>query len=155
MFDREQLIADYDAQRDRVAELVRSLRPEDLDKPTVCEPWTVRDLVAHMTNSASTVQMLMDRHIAKAPNPGLAALNERNAQGVASRQGRSVEELLQELLGWHGKNVAYLRGLSDEQLATKNVLVTGESIPSAQRFINAGLHYAEHAGQIRTAIGQG
>ena len=154
MFDRQQLIADYDAQRDRVVELVRSLRPEDLDKPTVCEPWTVKDLVAHMTNSASTVQVLMDRHIAKAPNPGLAALNERNAQGVASREGRPMHELLDELPGWHDKNVAYLRSLSDEQLATENVLVSGESIPSGQRFINAGLHYAEHAAQIRKATGR-
>lgn len=154
MFDKERMIADYNAQRDRMLELVRSLTPEDLGRPTVCEPWTVRDLVAHMTNSASTVQMLMDRHIAKAPNPGLAALNERNAQGVASRQGRSVPDLLDELLGWHDKNVTYLRGLSDEQLATDNVLVTGESIPAAQRFINAGLHYAEHCAQIRRAIGR-
>ncbi|HVA23707.1 MAG TPA: maleylpyruvate isomerase N-terminal domain-containing protein [Chloroflexota bacterium] len=154
MFDREAMIAGYDAQRDRMVDLVRSLRPEDLDKPTACEPWTVRDLVAHMTNSASTVQMLMERHIAKAPNPGLAALNERNAQGVASRQGRSVQDLLDELLGWHDKNVAYLRGLSDEQLASENVLVSGESIPSAQRFINAGLHYAEHTDQLRKATGR-
>ena len=154
MFDKEQLIADYNAQRDRMLELVRSLGPEDLGRTTVCEPWTVRDLVAHMTNSASTVQMLMDRHIARAPNPGLAALNERNAQGVASRQGRDVPSLLAELLDWHDKNVAYLRGLSDEQLATENVLVTGESIPAAQRFINAGLHYAEHSAQIRQAIGR-
>jgi uncharacterized protein (TIGR03083 family) len=154
MFDRERMIAEYAAQRDRVVELVKSLRSEDLGKPTVCEPWTVRDLVAHMTNSASTVQMLMERHIAQAPNPGLAALNERNAQGVASRQGRSVPELLDELLGWHDKNAAYLRALSDDQLATENVLVTGESIPSAQRFVNAGLHYAEHADQIRKAIGR-
>jgi uncharacterized protein (TIGR03083 family) len=153
VFDRERMIADYNTQRDRMLELVRSLRPEDLTKPTVCEPWTVHDLVAHMTNSASTVQMLMERHIARAANPGLAALNERNAQGVASRQGRSVESLLEELLDWHDKNVAYLRGLTDEQLATENVLVTGESIPSAQRFINGGLHYAEHTAQIRQAIG--
>jgi uncharacterized protein (TIGR03083 family) len=154
MFDRERMIADYEAQRDRMVELVKALRPEDLAKPTVCEPWTVQDLVAHMTNSASTVQMLMDRHIAKAPNPGLAALNERNAQGVASRRGRSVQDLLAELLGWHDKNVAYLRGLSDDQLATENALVTGESIPAAQRFINAGLHYAEHSEQIRRATGR-
>ncbi|MFI5268592.1 MAG: maleylpyruvate isomerase N-terminal domain-containing protein, partial [Chloroflexota bacterium] len=134
MFDRERMIADYNAQRDRVVALVTSLRSEDLEKPTECEPWTVRDLVAHMTNSASTVQLLMNRHIAKEPNAGLAALNERNAQGVASRQGRSVQELLDELLSWHDKNVAYLRELSEEQLATENVLVTGESIPSGQRF---------------------
>jgi uncharacterized protein (TIGR03083 family) len=152
MFDRDKMIADYNAQRDRMLELVRSLPSEDLDRPTVCEPWTVHDLVAHMTNSASTVQMLMERHIAKAPNPGLAALNERNAQGVVSRQGRSVPDLLEELLEWHEKNVAYLRGLSDEQLATENVLVTGESIPAAQRFINGGLHYAEHSDQIRKAV---
>jgi uncharacterized protein (TIGR03083 family) len=152
MFDKERMIADYNAQRDRMLELVRSLGPDDLSRPTVCEPWTVHDLVAHMTNSASTVQMLMDRHIAKAPNPGLAALNERNAQGVASRQGRDVPSLLTELLDWHDKNVAYVRTLSDDQLATENVLVTGESIPAAQRFINAGLHYAEHSAQIREAI---
>ena len=146
------MIADYNAQRDGMLELVRSLGPDDFERPTVCEPWTVRDLVAHMTNSASTVQLLMGRHIAREPNAGLAALNERNAQGVASREGRSVAGLLDELLSWHDKNVAYVCGLTDEQLAVENVLVSGESIPAAQRFINAGLHYAEHSQQIRDAI---
>lgn len=152
MFDRERMIADYSAQRDRMLEVVRALEPADLERPTQCEPWTVHDLVAHMTNSASTVQMLMNRHIAHEPNAGLAALNERNAQGVASRRGRSVDSLLEELLDWHEKNVAYLGGLTDDQLAVENVLVTGESIPAAQRFINAGLHYAEHTEQIRQAL---
>jgi uncharacterized protein (TIGR03083 family) len=152
MFDRDKMIADYNAQRDEMLWLVRSLTPEDLARPTVCEPWTVHDLVRHMTNSASTVQLLMDRHIARAPNPGLAALNERNAQGVESRQGRSVDDLLAELLDWHDKNVAYLGTLTDEQLGVENVLVTGESIPAAQRFINAGLHYAEHSEHIRQAL---
>lgn len=153
-FDREAMIADYNRERDEMLALVRSLNPENLDKPTICEGWAVKDLVAHMTNSASTVQMLMDRHIAREPNPGVAALNERNAQGVASRKGRPVLELLGELLSWHDKNVAYLRGLTDEQLAVENTLISGAVIPAAQRFINAGLHYREHSDQIRAASGR-
>jgi len=76
MFDPDRMIADYNAQRNRMLELVRSLRAEDFEKPTACPPWTVKDLVAHMTNSASTVQILMERH--DQPNPGVEALNERN-----------------------------------------------------------------------------
>ncbi|HLY64023.1 MAG TPA: maleylpyruvate isomerase N-terminal domain-containing protein, partial [Chloroflexota bacterium] len=95
MFDPDRMIADYNAQRNRMLELVRSLRAEDFEKPTACPPWTVKDLVAHMTNSASTVQILMERH--DQPNPGVEALNERNAEGVAKRRERSIPELLEEL----------------------------------------------------------
>ncbi len=155
MFDRDAMIAHYNQQRDEFVEVLRSLRPEDLDKPTVCEGWTVKDLVAHMATSASTVQLLMNRHIAREPNPGLAALNERNAQGVAARKAQSVEESLAELLSWHDKNVAFLRSLSDEHLAVENSLVNGSVIPTAQRFTNSANHYGEHSQQILQAIGRG
>jgi len=152
MFDREKMIADYNTQRDRLVDLVTSLTPDDLAQPTVCEGWTVKDLVAHMATSASNVQPLMSRH--DQPNAGIDVLNQRNAEGVAKRTGQSAQESLQELLGWHDKNVAYVRGLSDEELEVKGTLVTGEVIPRGQRFVNAGLHYAEHGDMIRQATGR-
>src|SRR5437763_16881501 len=102
MFDRENMIADYNAARDELLRLISSLTPEDLAKPTVCEPWTVRDLIAHMATSASNVQVLMNRH--DQPNPGIDILNERNAEGVTAREGRSVQELVDEIKSWHDIN---------------------------------------------------
>ncbi len=46
---------------DRFATIVEGLRPEDWDRPTDCEGWTVRHLVAHMVgamrSAASTREM--------------------------------------------------------------------------------------------------
>ncbi|MBV9121301.1 MAG: maleylpyruvate isomerase N-terminal domain-containing protein [Chloroflexi bacterium] len=149
-FDRDRMVADYNAERDRLVALVESLRPEDLALPTVCEGWTVKDLVAHMATSASNVQALMQRHYQ--PNPGVEVLNDRNAEGVAARRDKTVRQCLDELLDWHERNISYLRSLSDADLAVEGTLVNGKVIPRAQRFVNAGLHYREHGDMIRQSV---
>lgn len=47
--DHQRLVTETRAERRRTAGLLRTLTPEQWDEPSLCEGWTVRDVVAHTT----------------------------------------------------------------------------------------------------------
>jgi uncharacterized protein (TIGR03083 family) len=147
-----EIIETYNRARNELLNLIADIEPHQYGLPTACEGWSVKDLVAHVTNSAASVQMLMQRTINREPNPGVAALNERNEKGVTGRRERSSESMVAELCAAHHDNIEFYLTLSDEQLNIEGTMVSGEVVTVGERFRRAARHYAEHGDQIRAAL---
>ena len=47
--DDDEIWTAIDDQRTRVADLLEGLSPTQLDRPSLCDGWTVRDVAGHLT----------------------------------------------------------------------------------------------------------
>ena len=90
----------YEQLRNEISELVAGLEPEALDTPVPATPgWTIKDVVTHLTADATcviTADFPREFFVAFAEPSGIVTLNEWTARQSADREGRSLEELLQE-----------------------------------------------------------
>jgi uncharacterized protein (TIGR03083 family) len=85
----------------RVLELLRRLHPEDWRQPTVCDLWTVRDMVGHMLGmaeaQASIRQFLHDFRAANKRSGG-AMIDAMTATQVNERASLSTTELVERFV---------------------------------------------------------
>jgi uncharacterized protein (TIGR03083 family) len=88
VLDRTEISAGFVAELDNFGELVRSLEPADLDAPTRCTGWTVRDVAGHMVGQVTDVVN------GRLEGLGTPEVTEREAK---ERSGRSADELADEL----------------------------------------------------------
>jgi uncharacterized protein (TIGR03086 family) len=65
----ENPLADFDAAAAQADRVVAAVRPEQLGDPTPCDPWTVRDLINHMT----TGNLLCAAIVSDSPPPDRTA----------------------------------------------------------------------------------
>lgn len=89
-----------------ISDLGHSLRPGDEERPTACPGWTVRDQFAHVVSLEAWVQgeavpdvdlgELGDRGD-RGDRPPVEGINAVVERFLASRRGRSLAELLEEL----------------------------------------------------------
>jgi uncharacterized protein (TIGR03083 family) len=76
-------------EREEFAELLESLTPAQWDGPTLCDKWTVRDVVAHVIGYDPLTRAELARRMVK----GLLTRGGANAVGVAEYGHKSTEEL--------------------------------------------------------------
>jgi uncharacterized protein (TIGR03083 family) len=88
VLDRTEISAGFLAELDDFGELLRSLSPADLDAPTRCTGWTVRDVAGHMVGQVTDVVN------GRLEGLGTPEVTEREAK---ERAGRSAEELADEI----------------------------------------------------------
>src|SRR5204862_8174455 len=88
VLDRTEISAGFVAELDDFGELLRSLEPGDLDAPTRCTGWTVRDVAGHMVGQVTDVVN------GRLEGLGTPEVTEREAK---ERAGRSAAELAEEL----------------------------------------------------------
>jgi uncharacterized protein (TIGR03083 family) len=86
--DRSEISQGFLAELDDFGELLRSLQPADLDAPTRCTGWTVRDVAGHMVGQVTDVVS------GRLEGLGTPEVTEREAK---ERAGRSAGELAAEL----------------------------------------------------------
>jgi uncharacterized protein (TIGR03083 family) len=88
MLSREEIQTGYPAELAAFSDLLRSLSDADLDQPTRCEGWAVRDVAAHVVGGlADVVSFNLDG----------AGTPEWTNRQVTERRGRSQHELADEL----------------------------------------------------------
>jgi uncharacterized protein (TIGR03083 family) len=75
------------AERADLADFLATLAPGQWDAPTLCEKWTVRDVVAHMFSYDELSTFGLVRRLANGPG-------KANDVGVAAYRDRSPDELL-------------------------------------------------------------
>ncbi|AEA25331.1 maleylpyruvate isomerase family mycothiol-dependent enzyme [Pseudonocardia benzenivorans] len=75
------------AERADLADFLATLTPEEWDAPTLCERWTVRDVVAHMFSYDELSMFGLVRRLANGPG-------RANDIGVAAYRDRSPEQLV-------------------------------------------------------------
>ena len=148
--------------RDGLLTLLRSLEPEEWDRPTVAGAWRVRDVVAHLLDGElRTLAAHRDGHSLAPDTPirsydDVVALIQRlNSEGVAAGR-HSSPRLLVDLLAVTGEWMhAFLSELDPNAPALFAVAWAGEE-ESTNRFDTAR-EYTErwhHEMQIRAALGR-
>jgi uncharacterized protein (TIGR03083 family) len=142
--------------------LLKSLTPEDWEKPTVARLWKVRDVAAHLLDgNIRTISMCRDAHFT-APDREVnsyydlvAYLNQLNADWVKASQ-RISTALLTELLESTGKQYSEIMQQQDlEADAIFSVSWAGESV--SKNWFHIAREYTEkwhHQQQIREAVGK-
>jgi len=86
--DRTEISSGFLAELDNFGELLRSLRPADLDAPTRCDGWGVRDVAGHMVGQVTDVVN------GRLEGLGTPEVTEREAK---ERADRSAAQLADEL----------------------------------------------------------
>lgn len=98
--DQQQLVADLKAQRDTLVSYLKGLPKASWDKGSLCEGWTVRDVVSHLVGNAADLA---------AQNVEGVGTPEYNQRQVDERAGKSIEELFTE---WDEQGPAYEAGIA-------------------------------------------
>lgn len=146
---------------DKLIELLKSLQPEDWNKPTVARMWAVRDVAAHLLDGNVRVISGRDGHYT-APDREIngyddlvAYLNQFNADWVKAAQ-RISPQLLTELLESTGKQYSQIMAAQDlDANAPYPVSWAGETI--SKNWFHIAREYTEkwhHQQQIRDAVGK-
>ncbi len=87
---------------DALVALLRELEPDDWDKPTDCELWTVRDVVAHLVGwqealvSMREMGAQMQQAFKRSKELG-NVVDAQNQVQVDSRRGLATDELIEKL----------------------------------------------------------
>ena len=90
----------YEQIRNDISELVAGLTPEELDKPVPATPdWTIKNVVTHLAADATCIttgDFPREFFEAFGEASAVALVNDWTARQVREREGRSLEDLLQE-----------------------------------------------------------
>lgn len=153
------LFAELDEQ---LISLLKSLSPEDWEKPTVARLWKVRDIAAHLLDgNIRVIALYRDGH-SIAPDQEinsyqdlLAYLNQLNADWVKACK-RMSPALLTQLLESTGKEYTALMQQQDlDADAIYSVAWAGETV--SKNWFHIAREYTEkwhHQQQIRDAMGR-
>lgn len=140
-------------------DLLRSLEPADWHRPTMCSAWDVKDIAAHLLDTAlRRLSLQRDGYASPYLQPGpdglLPFLNRLNAEWtVASR--RLSPAVLVHVLEWAGREcVAFFRTLDPDAPAVFPVAWAGEE--ESKNWFDLAREYTErwhHSQQIFEAVG--
>lgn len=145
-------VALQDREVGRLEAFFRACRDDDWRRPTRCEGWTVRDLLAHLAAAETyhlagidgSVEDLMDAAAAA----GVRGLDDFNRWQIEHRAGRAAGEVLDE---WSGLNRAMrdgFRRLGD----TGMVATTGGPYPARWQAFHVANHLALHADDLGAPV---
>jgi uncharacterized protein (TIGR03083 family) len=142
--------------------LVRGLSPSDWEKPTRAGSWRVRDVAAHLVDSALRKLTFQRDGVPPPPPPApitdaaslLAYLDALNAEWVSAAR-RIGPRLLADLLELTGRQLAeFVASLDPDAEALFPVAWAGEDV--SRNWMDIGREYTErwhHEQQIREAVG--
>ncbi len=145
----------------KLIELLKSLTPEDWNKPTLAKQWTVKDIAAHLLDTNIRALALRDNYNAPPPavdinsyNKLVSYLNDLNAEWVNALKRMSPGVLI-ELSEITGKEyTSYQATLDLYTEAPYSVAWAGED--SSVMWFHIAREYTEkwhHQQQIREAVG--
>jgi uncharacterized protein (TIGR03083 family) len=141
--------------------LLRDLPPSAWDAPTVCGPWTVRDVVAHLLDT-DLRQLSIHRDGAPLLKPSrpiethadlIAFLDEINSQWIFAARRLSAPVLIDLLAHVEGQVAAYYNSLDMDALAPFGVGWAGEK--RSYTWFHVAREYTEkwhHQQHIRDAV---
>ena len=146
----------------KLIELLRSLSPDEWNKPTIARLWTVKDIATHLLDgNLRTLSFSRDKH-SIIPDREINSyeslvdyLNQLNADWVKATK-RLSPEILIELLESSGKQYSqYLTTLDPHAEAIFSVAWAGEQ--TSKNWFHIAREYTEkwhHQQQIRAAVGK-
>jgi uncharacterized protein (TIGR03083 family) len=142
-------------------DLLRSLRPEEWQLPTLAPAWTVKDVTAHLLDTQlRRLALCRDGHVPPGAPPGspaevAALVNRLNAEGVAYCARLSPAVLIGLMEVASRENAAYLQSLDPFATAAFGVSWAGED--ASANWFDVARELTErwhHQQQIREATGR-
>jgi uncharacterized protein (TIGR03083 family) len=141
--------------------LLQSLRPDDWGRPTACALWSVKDLVAHLLDSALRRLSFGRDRMEPVPDQPITSyrdlveyLNRLNAEWVRAARRLSPQVLLEMLDLTEPALSDYFRTLDPHAPARFGVAWAGEE--TSPNWFDIGREYTErwlHQQQLREAVG--
>jgi uncharacterized protein (TIGR03083 family) len=101
--DRDEMVGLATSEYERLLTLFRGLEPADWDRPTVCDGWSVKDMVAHLLGAAEANASLVEnarqvlRGRARVRDDGRSLVDGINDVQVDDRRHLSPAELVERL----------------------------------------------------------
>lgn len=132
-------------------------RPEAWERPTACEGWSTRDIVAHIVDTTEGYFRAFDaaQGVGEIPAPhGLAAMSRKVDEGASAFRGVPQEELMSRLRTGFEKMQEILEPLSSEQWT--GFMVTHPYMGPVPAFFYAAgqlMDYGVHSWDIRQGTG--
>jgi uncharacterized protein (TIGR03083 family) len=151
---KDALKAKLAAGRAKLRETIAQLSDADWDRPTQNPEWTARDLLIHLANAEPGLLGRMRRFLdgtSQLP-PGFD-LNIWNNRQVAKRRNETVASLVGSLDQSREQTLAFLDGLTDEQLDLRGWHASGKEMTLREMFEIMAWHEGTHADDISTARG--
>lgn len=144
-----------------LVDLLRSLSPEDWNRPTLARQWTVKDIAAHLLDTSMRFASLADGH-AIVPNRPIDSyqdlvdyLNELNATWVNAMKRVSPNQLIKMIERSNPDAFSYYASLDPFAPAMYSVAWAGEDLSA--NWFHIARDYTEkwhHQQQIRDAVGK-
>lgn len=143
----------------KLIELLRSLKPEDWNKPTVAKLWTVKDVAAHLLDTSIRTITQATNYVSDPPGPITAYqdlvnyLNQLNADWVKAMKRVSPEVLITLLEVTQKPFIDYYKSLDLMAPAKFSVAWAGEE--ESKNWFHIAREYTErwhHQQQIRDAV---
>ena len=145
-----------------LVDLLRSLSPEDWNRPTIAKLWTVKDIAAHLLDTNMRAIASRDSYVPPGPAQNIdnysqlvAYLNELNATWVQAMKRISPQQLI-ELLESTGKECSIYFSTLDP-FATSKYSVAWAGEEQSLNWFDIARVYTEkwhHHQQIRDAVGK-
>jgi uncharacterized protein (TIGR03083 family) len=143
----------------KLIELLKSLTPEDWNKPTLAKRWTVKDVTAHLLDTQLRALALSKNYIGETP-PSINSyqelvdyLNQLNADWVNAMKRVNPDELITLLESTQKSYIDYLHTLKPFDQAPFSVAWAGEL--ESYNWFHLAREYTErwhHQQQIREAV---
>jgi uncharacterized protein (TIGR03083 family) len=140
--------------------LLRGLKAEEWSRPTACALWSVKDIVAHLLDTAFRRLSFGRDGVDAAPDQAIASygdligyLNRLNAEWVAAARRLSPRLLIELLDQVEPELHAFFRSLDPQAPAAFGVAWAGED--TSPNWFDIGREYTErwlHQQQIREAV---
>jgi hypothetical protein len=151
------LAAQFEAKVRDAEALLRSLSDDDWKKVTAGEKWPVGVTAHHLASAFEPVAHIVTGIVSGQLPGGFTSgmLHEMNARHAREHAGCTRSETIALLRAGATKAAAVIRGLSDEQLATRATVFTDAPPMTAEQMIVGALidHVDEHIGSIRKTVG--
>lgn len=146
---------------DLLVDLLRSLSPEDWNKPTLAKQWMVKDVAAHLLDTSLRFASIADGHAIAPDRPIndyrdlVDYLNELNAVWVSAMKRVSPDQIIKMLENSNPDAFKYYASLDPFAPATYSVAWAGEDLSA--NWFHIARDYTEkwhHQQQIREAVGK-
>jgi hypothetical protein len=127
MATKQELVDALRAFAQRAEEVAAGLSPDDWNKTTYEQGWSVKQAFCHLAGTSAAAPFMIS--LAANPRPpsggtggdgGTAAafdVDAWNAREVANREGKPIEEILTEVKTGHENSIKAVQAASDELLA--------------------------------------
>ena len=148
-------VAERRALADELATLAASLRPDEWDLPTENPGWSRRDVLAHLASGDWVMHGILRGALA---GRDLTALWESidvdagNAERIAERRARAIDELLAELRRQQTQTLALWEMLQDRHLQAILPHWSGGFCTVREYLLGFAGHDRYHIGQLRAGL---